>query len=235
MPNGPALVPQPWHLAEPPPPLPPSTAPPLLLLLHRDQPLPEGQRAALALSLSPAERQRLSAYRRPADQERFLLARASLRVLLGHWLALPPAAVTFRLGPHGKPHGDQPGAPAFNLSHAGDLILLAVHASQPVGVDVERQRPELDWPAIVRRVLAPAELAQLLALPEAHQPSAFLAAWCRLEARLKARGLGLGQLQRLHAEGPAAPPEHLWEVAVPPGHAAALAVAALPSMPACRM
>ena len=80
MPNGPALVPQPWHLAEPPPPLPPSTAPPLLLLLHRDQPLPEGQRAALALSLSPAERQRLSAYRRPADQERFLLARASLRV-----------------------------------------------------------------------------------------------------------------------------------------------------------
>jgi len=221
--------------------------PPLLLLLDRRAPLPPPVSMGLEASLTAPERQRHGAYRRPADRERFLLGRAGLRRLLGHWLGLPPQAVPLASGPHGKPHC--PGGPSFNVSHAGDLILLALHPSQPVGVDVERLRPGLDWWAIARRVLPAAELEALAARPTVQRPEAFLAAWCRLEARLKARGDGLAGLEQLRREqaipitarGPcdsAAPrrdrdepaatparPETIWNVAVPHGYRAAAALA----------
>jgi 4'-phosphopantetheinyl transferase len=126
---------------------------PWVLVLQRAEPLPVALRDALADSLSAAERQRLDALRQPADRERFLLGRGALRRLLGAWLALPPAAVPIEVGPHGKP--GCPGGPEFNLSHSGDLILLALHPSRPVGVDVEQARPDLDWRPIARRVLPP--------------------------------------------------------------------------------
>lgn len=207
-----------------------STAPPLLLLLDRREPIAADLRERLVASLSAPERQRLSAYRLAADRERFLLGRGGLRTLLGQWLELEPQAVPLEAGPHGKPHC--PGGPAFNISHSGELILLALHASRPVGVDVERRRPALDWRAVARRMLPMSEQQALEALPEAGRAEAFLAAWCRLEARLKARGDGLAGLERLirqidgaSSEAAAAPGERLWEVAVPTGYRAAVALA----------
>jgi 4'-phosphopantetheinyl transferase len=89
--------------------------------------------------------------------------------------------------------------PQFNISHSGDLILLAFHASAPVGVDVERLQPDLDWRPIARRCLAPAQVESLLALPPAEAASAFVECWCALEAGLKARGVGLAQASEPHA------------------------------------
>jgi 4'-phosphopantetheinyl transferase len=206
----------PWRLAErisPPAPAlpggPPAVAqlagPPLVLALDRREPLPEAVRQALAASLGPAERQRLDVLRQLADRERFLRGRAALRHLLGAWLALPPAAVPLEVGPHGKPHC--PGGPAFNVSHSGDLILLALHPSRPV------------LPAATA-----AALEQLAAGGESGAAAdGFLRAWCRLEAGLKARGLGLAGLGE--------PPQGMavWEVAVPAGYRAAVALMAHPA------
>lgn len=217
----------PWQPGDPPPPLPQATAPPLLLLINCHNPFPESEREALFASLSPLERQRHSSYRRPDDRDRFLMARASLRELLGSWLALSPASIPIATSCQGKPHCPSPGAPAFNLSHSGDLILLGFHGCLAVGVDVEQARPELDWCPIARRVLTPAELAALQALPLAEQPDAFLAAWCLLEAQLKAQGAGLGGLDGLRRSHPSfdvALPVTLWSVAVPTGYAAAAAL-----------
>jgi 4'-phosphopantetheinyl transferase len=122
-------------------------------------------------------------------------------------------------GAHGKPCCD--GGPEFNLSHSGDLILLALHRERPVGVDVEQLRPGLAWRPIARRVLPPEEWQAL----EAEGAEAFLAAWCRLEARLKAQGLGLAGL------GQPAVAVELWDVAVPLGYRAALALALAPEAP----
>ena len=224
------LRPHPWPLAESPP-APPGGGPhPLLLLLDRRDPLAVAQPDALLATLSTEERQRYATYRRRADQERFLVARAALRQLLGHWLERPPAAVAIEAGPHGKPCCA--GAPEFNLSHSGDLILLAFHGSGAVGVDVEQARPDLDWRPIACRVFPPAEAAALASLPAGEQPGAFLRAWCRREARLKARGEGLAGLERLRQPEPggataASDPlgsEALWDVRVSPGYAAAVAV-----------
>jgi 4'-phosphopantetheinyl transferase len=198
--------------------------PPLVLSLDRCEPLPEAVRQALAASLAPAEHQRFDALRQLADRERFLRGRAALRLLLGAWLALPPAAVPLEVGPHGKPHC--PGGPPFNVSHSGDLILLALHTSRPVGVDVEQARPDLDWRPIARRVLPGVEaevLERLAAGGESAAADGFLLAWCRLEAGLKARGLGLAGLGE--------PPQGMavWDVAVPEGYRAAVALTAHPA------
>ena len=247
------LRPLPWLPGQEPAVLPPSesTAPPLLLLLDRRQPIGAELRQRLAASLNARERQRLHAYRLAADQERFLFGRGGLRRLLGLWLGLSPQAVPLEADAHGKPHC--PGGPAFNISHSGELILLGLHASRPVGVDVERLRPALDWRAVARRMLPAVEQQALEALPETERAEAFLAAWCRLEARLKARGDGLAGLERLReqeqqadstepggtaspdvspaedrrSEGSTTTGDRLWDVAVPAGYRAAVALATL--------
>ncbi|MEB3349869.1 MAG: 4'-phosphopantetheinyl transferase superfamily protein [Cyanobacteriota bacterium] len=220
------LQPMPWCLDQPPPLAPPAPSHPLVLLLESQQPLEPACRASLQASLAPAERQRLAGLRRPADQHRFLLARGGLRRLLAACVGGPAAAVPLEAGRHGKPHC--PGGPAFNLSHAGDLILIALHPQQPVGVDVERQRPGLSWPPIARRVLPAAEWQALEQLPAAAQPAACLAAWCRLEARLKANGEGFAGLERLRRDPSACSATALWDVVVPEGYAAAVALAPSP-------
>lgn len=220
-----ALHPLPWQLGAAPPQLPVASALPLLLLLDCPSPLSPSQRTVLQASLCQQELQRHHTYRRQADQDRFLMGRASLRHLLGHWLGVPPAAVTIESGPHGKPHCPSPGAPSFNLSHSGELILLGFHTRLEVGVDVERARLERDWLPIARRVFPPGQLSALQSLPAAEQPDAFLRAWCQLEARLKARGMGLAGLERLPGAGAGdADGTLLWSVSVPSPYAAAVAL-----------
>lgn len=213
----------PWRLEDPPPAL--SAGPPLVLALDRRESLAAGARLTLLASLVPAERQRFEALRLPADQERFLLARAGVRRLLGAWLERDPVAVPIETGPYGKPHC--PEGPPFNLSHSGDLILLAFHTSRPVGVDGERARPDLDWRPIARRVLPPWQQQALEALAAREGPAAaadgFLRAWCHLEAGLKALGLGFGQ-RDTPGEPTNHPPLLRWDLAVPTGYRAAVAL-----------
>ncbi|MGA1303153.1 MAG: 4'-phosphopantetheinyl transferase family protein [Cyanobium sp.] len=219
------LQPLPWTLGQPPPSPPQGAAPPLVLLLSCPPSLAPDIQTNLLASLSAEERQRHGAYRRPADRARFLLARAGLRQLMGHWLGHPATAIAIGADVLGKPRCNHPGAPAFNGSHSGQLILLAFHATAEVGVDVEQARPHLPWEPIAERCLRPGEVAELRALPVAEQASAFLAAWCRLEARVKASGVGLGGKD---AKGPPAAALRLWDVQVPDGYRAAVAVLASP-------
>lgn len=209
-----AIPPQPW-----------------LLLVDRRDPRVLGASAPLEALLTQDERARRDRFRLAADRHRALVGRGVLRLALGSWLGRDPAALEFRYGPHGKPAlvaADQ-RTPHFNLAHSGDLILLAFHLRCPVGVDVEQHRPDLDWEPLARRVLPLQERQRLEDLPPEQRREAFLAAWCRLEARLKARGEGFTGLERLQAEalaGQDSAGERTWEVALPPGYAAAVAVTA---------
>ena len=178
--------------------------------------------------LDRAEQERAARFRRPEDRVRFLVGRAALRQVLGTWLDCDPAALRFRYGPHGKPvlDGSEQANPHFNLAHSGNLILLAFHPSRRVGVDVERLRPGLDWQPIARRILPAAAVSRLESLPPEQGDAAFLEAWCRLEARLKASGEGLAGLERLQRESATQPAEiAIWDVEVPAGYGAAAALA----------
>lgn len=153
--------------------------------------------ASLARPLSPEERARAARYRAEVDRRRSVIARGLLRHLLGRVLDRPPDGLRFEAGPSGKPalaaEGEGEGAtgPQFNVSHAGDWILVALAASRPVGVDVERLRPDVACEAIAARFFSAVECEALAGLPADRRPAAFLEGWTRKEAYLKARGDGL--------------------------------------------
>ncbi|HEY2158143.1 MAG TPA: hypothetical protein VGH33_21115, partial [Isosphaeraceae bacterium] len=121
--------------------------------------------ARLGSTLSDDERARGERFRSERDRARFLVSRAALRAILSRYAGRPAAALAFLAGPHGKPSLAGAGAIEFNLSHSGDLALVAVAAGVRVGVDVEQLREMDDRDAIVRRFFSAREQAELFALP----------------------------------------------------------------------
>ena len=73
------------------------------------------------------------------------------------------------------------------------LLLFAVGHTR-VGVDVERIRAIPDADALVMRFFSRRECDQFQALPPSARPAAFLRAWTRKEAVLKAIGRGVQSL-----------------------------------------
>ncbi len=152
----------------------------------------------LASLLSADERARRERLRLPGDQLRFLVARGLLRLLLGSHLHMPPGRVELSRDAHGKPFVVlHTGAPAlqFNVSHSGNLVLLAFHPERPVGVDVEEVRPDTDWALVARQTFRPNEYRAWADLPPNERPAAFFRAWTRHEAGLKALGCGFADRQ----------------------------------------
>lgn len=161
---------------------------------------PPSRVARLERLLDAPERQRARRYRFPEDRRRFIITRGALRVLLGAYLGVEPGALTFRYGRHGKPAlagTSRGGALGFNVAHSHELALIAVAHRRALGVDLEYLRP-IDHAKLAARVLGPRERAAFGALPEQAQRRAFLDAWTRKEAFLKATGHGLSRpLRRL--------------------------------------
>ena len=225
--KGGSLPPPPWPSFGP-------NAPPLLLLIDRRDPQARALVPSLGDLLAPAEAQRLCHLRRQEDGERFLLGRGALRLILGGWLGCDPAGLVLGVGAHGKPElllreaaGQGSGGipPQFNVSHSGELILLGFHLERPVGVDVEQRRPVPEWQGIADRCLPPSESERIRALPEERRSDALLAAWCRLEAGLKARGLGLFAGTPAAASPPGDPDADVWPLVLPEGYEGAAALA----------
>lgn len=144
--------------------------------------------------LSTAELARAARFRFDEHRRRWIVAHIALRQVLGHELAVSPAALTFASGSGGKPRltGDHADALEFNLSHSGAMALIAVSRSCPVGVDVEMIEPMPDLEAVAERQFAPEERQALRALPDADRVGAFYRIWTRKEAFIKATGTGLG-------------------------------------------
>jgi 4'-phosphopantetheinyl transferase len=148
--------------------------------------------------LSDDERNRAGRLVQEQHRRRFVAAHAGLRRILAGYTASAPRALEFARGPHGKPAlamagaGSRPGL-EFNLSHSGDLGLVAVARERPVGVDLERWKHEMDHLALAARFFSPAERASLQALAARRDDLVygFFAAWTRKEAYLKARGEGV--------------------------------------------
>jgi len=141
--------------------------------------------------LSADERQRAAAARLPNVARRYVLARGLLRGALAGLLGSNPARIAFRYGPQGKPFLDAESKLRFNLSHSGDIAVLAVAFDSDLGVDVERIRPGVNVPQIANRYLSRTDAARLSDLPAEESNREFFRCWTKREAYLKALGTGL--------------------------------------------
>ena len=168
--------------------------------------------AQLLEHLSPRERARYDSFAHDEHRHRWGAARGSLREVLAGALGCAPADVAFAYGSHGKPR--VAGGPRFNISHSGDLAVIALGPVE-VGVDVElpRLRRSDD---IARRFYAPGENARLFAIEDAAaRADAFFRLWTCKEAFLKVTGEGLSRSTRSFEIDPGPPPRLLWATGIP--------------------
>ncbi len=151
-------------------------------------------RAAYEALLAPDERARAARLVVPGKREQSIVARGALRTLLGAYAGVPPAAVELRYEEHGRPRLAGPAFArhvTFNVTHSGDLALVACTRAGELGVDVERRDPRVEFLAVGRRFFSASEHATLATCAGAALEHAFFRCWTRKEAYLKARGTGL--------------------------------------------
>jgi 4'-phosphopantetheinyl transferase len=143
--------------------------------------------------LDDEERRRVAAYRTPEGRERFIVAHGLCRSVLGEVLGWPAADVAFTAERGGRPRLARPGVEdvRFSLSHAGDVVAVAVATGVDIGIDVEGIDPRRTDLAVAKRYFDADELRRLLDAPVASRPRAFAAAWTRLEAEAKGAGYPL--------------------------------------------
>lgn len=143
--------------------------------------------------LSANEREQCARFLRPRDRAQCVVARASLRIVLAKYIHEEPRALSITIGASGKPSLASSTGIQFNISHAGDLTLIAVSLKMRVGIDLERIREVRDMDAIVHGFFGGQEQAYLRACEGdgGERTRAFFLLWTRREAAAKARGLGL--------------------------------------------
>lgn len=145
--------------------------------------------------LSEDERARFERFKVEGARLSFLVSRGFLRITLAEVLGCAPERLQFGEGAHGKPflagaHADS--GLEFNVSHSGDLVLLAYTHGRVLGVDVERKRPDREFAKLAGRFFAPDEARKLLAAADSLDfADSFYRCWTRKEAYLKAKGTGL--------------------------------------------
>jgi phosphopantetheinyl transferase len=103
-------------------------------------------------------------------------------------LSAEASELRFRLGPQGKPSVADREDLHFNLSHAGDFAAIAT-GPQPLGVDIEVIRPEVDARSLAQHYFRTEEAAALRATRTPLQD--FFLLWTAKEAVMKCTGLGL--------------------------------------------
>ncbi|MFI0724237.1 4'-phosphopantetheinyl transferase family protein [Streptomyces sp. NPDC021224] len=187
--------------------------------------------------LDDEERQRAAAYRSADDRRRFVLAHGALRHIVAGSLGAPPHEIRWTRGPHGKPEpaGRWSGV-HVNLSHSGEVAMVALCASRPVGVDVQQVLPRLDAVAMARRYFPAQESAAVAAVADPDgRARRFARLWARKEALTKAHGGRLTEGLRVPVPAGGPPPDtpardawargyRVHDIPAPAGYRAAVAL-----------
>ncbi|HVG20211.1 MAG TPA: 4'-phosphopantetheinyl transferase superfamily protein [Blastocatellia bacterium] len=180
-------------------------------LLALDQSPPHVE--SLKAILSADERDRAGRFHFQKDHDHYVVARGTVRIILGRYLGMGADRLRFSYTYYGKPALEKEfGGESlrFNLSHSHGLALLAVTRDRELGVDIERIRAGISDEGIAERFFSDKEVRMLRGLPRELQDQAFFNCWTRKEAYIKARGEGLSM------------PLAVFDVSLIPGEPAAL-------------
>jgi len=209
---------------------------------HQHLKCPEHVTQAFGALLAPDELARAARFRFASNRDEFIVSRGTLRWLLGRYMNCQPEKLHFTYSQYGRPQleGSAFGeCVEFNISHSGDLAVLAFRRTRRIGIDIEQIRTDFSTAEIAERFFSFAEREALRALPLEHRHVGFFTCWTRKEAFIKALGEGLshpldhfdvslspGQPAALLATRPDAREARCWslcDISVPAGYAGALA------------
>lgn len=143
--------------------------------------------------LSIDELERANKYHFEKDRNSYIITRAALRWILSRYLLDSPALISIKYNTYGKPYLSNPAQSDlfFNVSHSGELALLAFTQSGPIGVDVEKVDNKVNPDAISSNFFSTPEIMILNQQSGENRWSTFYKLWTRKEALLKALGYGL--------------------------------------------
>jgi 4'-phosphopantetheinyl transferase len=144
-------------------------------------------------NLSEVERARAAAFRFERHRSAYVVVHGILRDVVARYVRTDPRAISFEMTAADRPYvtGGFEGRLDFNLSHAGDAVVVAVGVGQRVGVDVEEVRADMAHEDLAARFFAPSEIDELRAGGARALSEAFFACWTKKEAIVKAVGRGL--------------------------------------------
>lgn len=199
---------------------------------------PPGVLEQFRRTLGANELERASRFHFEKHRRHFIVGRGFLRDVISRYLEVHPDGLRFSYGIYGKPALASEHTLRFNMSHSGDVALLAVAEDAEVGVDVEHIRENFATEDIARRFFSRVEVDDFNSLPKEEQVAAFFRCWTRKEAYIKAIGKGLSlpldafdvtlapgvAAALLRVEGDDASRWLLTDLAVDPSYAAALVV-----------
>lgn len=131
---------------------------------------------------------------RRSDRNRYIFAHGMLRDVLASYVGFDPEQLLLQANRFGKPYIANPEFGKkihFNLSHSLNIILIAVSAHSPVGIDVEFMRDMEDARQIAMRNFSSTEKDYLASLAPDEFKNMFYQYWTLKESFIKAIGKGL--------------------------------------------
>lgn len=152
-------------------------------------------RAGLQVLLSAAEQARCQRYVQQDDRDRYLGGRALSKLAVAKMTGLPPAEIAIITAATGKPSVSSSTAdialPAINISHAGELVVVALQYDAEIGVDVELFNHDVNLDDLMDVVCSKEEIAEINLPAHRTRAQKFYEFWVLKEAYLKATGEGL--------------------------------------------
>lgn len=134
------------------------------------------------------EQRRAATYYHIRHAERFLLGRATLRLVLGRLTGRPAESIELATSPAGKLYCAT--APEWHLSISYDEAWLVLAVAQvEVGVDIEKIQPAFAYGDVAASCFSEAEQRYVAAAEDS--ATAFFRSWTRKEAMAKALGTGI--------------------------------------------
>ncbi len=135
--------------------------------------------------LTEREMEKARRFRRESDRHSSIASRGALRALLAGYTGLAAEGIKFTYSDNGKPFIDGRDI-AFNVSHSGEWVVLAIGCGRAIGVDIEKIKRSMDIRSVASRYFSAEEQ---IYVERCKDPSeAFFRIWVRKEAYIKACG-----------------------------------------------
>lgn len=131
--------------------------------------------------LSNEEIEKAYRFKQKDDKKRYIIGKFFLRTILSKMLSIKPSTITFLHTKNKKAYIEEQ---QFNISHSGDLIVIAI-SPLPVGIDIEFVNQNFNFHPLLNECFTQSELLHI------NNRFDFYTFWTRKEAILKATGEGL--------------------------------------------